>query len=516
MLSRNRVILDESLAAVRAREDFLAFRWFVCGHRSFEHHIGWTEKLNTNLDSPCLKTIGGENTLLLAPRGSSKSTYLTEWAAWVIGKQTAPEVRLPIKILYTSYNIDVATLKSIEVKRIIETPEYREVFPWVRPSKRWSDKLWEIDRSWAKLPSTGEPYTVACAGLTGAVNSKRAHLVLLDDLIKSPKDIENPKKREEMDYNWSSVISKTMFEGARAVCLGTRMSGDDIYCTTFTEERDWQVIEESAIVEDETTGDERSYWPPRKQKSKDGRWETAGWSLKFFQEEREDDPVAFAFQRQNKIASSTIIKIAKSWIKDGSPPVHFDELAIGLDLAASLKQTADFTVFVLVGKAGDDYWILDMRRGKWAGNIDKVEVLIELCLDWGILETDSPYEIDGTGKIHWGVEKPVFKNTGIYCNIFAEAENYQVSFKPDFVREIYNKYEIENLTVVPTSMKGDKLQKLRSVSGVFQNGHVYFNKYRNLKIIKTEITEFAQKDDAQDGTVLALHGLGARTRLSVG
>lgn len=524
-LQRNKIITEASFGAEQARQDFLAFRWYVCGHRSYLHHVAWAAKLNTEVDSACLVDIAGPNTLLLAPRGSAKSTFLTEWVAFQIGRQTRPGVQFPIKILYTSYNTDVAVEKSIEVKRIIQSPQYREVFPWVRPSKRWSDKIWEIDKASAGLPLTGEAYTLCCAGLTGSVNSKRASLIVLDDLIKSPQQIKNPSIRSEMEYNWTSVISKTMFEGARAVCLGTRMSGDDIYCTTFTPERKWSVIEESALIDRD--GEEVSYWPPVTAKNKMGRLETVGWSTKFFQEEREDDPMAFAFQRQNKIASSATVKLSKDWIKDAFPPMAFEELAIGLDLASSLKQTADFTAFVLVGKTRDDkYYVLDMKRGKWAGNIDKCEVLIQLCLEWGILETENQFETDGSGRITWfntegdrqleDGEVPTFTETGVYVRLFCEAESYQVSFKSDFTREIQNKYNIWNIQAVPKVLKGDKLQKLRGVSGPFQAGKVWFNKSRNLKVLKTEITEFAQKDDGQDALVLALEGLGARTRLSMG
>jgi hypothetical protein len=62
---------------------------------------------------------------------------------------------------------------------------------------------------------------LCCAGLKGAVTSKRSHLCIIDDAIKSADDIKNKDIRVAMEDNWNSVIVPTMFEGGRAICLGT-------------------------------------------------------------------------------------------------------------------------------------------------------------------------------------------------------------------------------------------------------------------------------------------------------
>ena len=49
-----------------------------------------------------------------------------------------------------------------------------------------------------------------------------------------------------------------MFEGARAICLGTRFRHDDIHATTFNEQNNWTQIILSAIQNDSKTGEEES------------------------------------------------------------------------------------------------------------------------------------------------------------------------------------------------------------------------------------------------------------------
>ena len=56
----------------------------------------------------------------------------------------------------------------------------------------------------------------------GAVTSKDL-ISVIDDAIKSADDIKNKDIRQAMEDNWNAVIV-SMFEGARAICLGTRFN----------------------------------------------------------------------------------------------------------------------------------------------------------------------------------------------------------------------------------------------------------------------------------------------------
>ena len=45
-----------------------------------------------------------------------------------------------------------------------------------------------------------------------------------------------------MESTWSNVIAPTMFQGARAICLGTRFHFDDIHQTLFVPKNNWRQI----------------------------------------------------------------------------------------------------------------------------------------------------------------------------------------------------------------------------------------------------------------------------------
>jgi hypothetical protein len=219
----------------RAREDFGFFCEYVANKPPAAHHKDWHRQFITDIDSNCLLRIAGANIDLLGPRGSAKSTVLGLFTAWAIGIHTM--AKKPLQILYLSYTVEIARPKSASIKRIIESRKYQEVFPTVRLLKNvTSNEYWSIDHKFAGIDGIGdEMFTLCAAGLKGSVTSKRAHLVLIDDCIKSASDIANADIRKSMQENWNAVIAPTMFEGGRAICLGTRFRHDDIHATTFTE-----------------------------------------------------------------------------------------------------------------------------------------------------------------------------------------------------------------------------------------------------------------------------------------
>jgi hypothetical protein len=200
----------------RAREDFGYFCDYVADKPPAEHHKAWNRHFVTEEDSSCLLRIAGPNVDLLAPRGSAKSTVLGLLTAWAIGIHT--QAKRPLQILYLSYTVDIARSKSATIKRIIESKRYQEVFPTVRLLKNvTSNEYWSIDHKFAGIDTTGEEqFTLCAAGLKGSVTSKRSHLVMIDDAIKSAADISNPDIRKQMQENWNAVIAPTMLAVTRS------------------------------------------------------------------------------------------------------------------------------------------------------------------------------------------------------------------------------------------------------------------------------------------------------------
>lgn len=495
--AKSAAAVKPSSDALLARTSFVHFLTYVLGKTPAHHHLVWIQHLVTGESSENLSLIAGSNLEILAPRGSAKSTIIGAFVAWTIGHNPG------IRIIYTSYSESVALSRSRLIKRLIEKKEYREVFPHIQKGSRWSDTDWEINKAWAGVEDAGieSDYTFYAAGITGSITSRRSDLILYDDCVKSSKSIENPDVRQKILDNIGEVIQPTLVPGGREIDIGTRFRGDDIHATEFTVANGWHVIEQSAIITNPDTGEEESYWPER-------------FTLPKLAHIREKKPTIFSFQYQNKVVRISDISIDPDWIDRGAVPLdlyQYDSLVIGLDLSSKQRESNDYTVFTLAGRIGQNFYALDMRRGRWAGNGDKLAVLIEMCLDWGIIDEDETVDEDKRGRY---IAQPLT----VYFH--AEDSSYQASLGADFKRFITQRHAIYNLVYVPAKTNratGDKLCRLRGVTGIFQNHLLTFSNYRNFGIMVDELINFgsAEHDDCVDSLVFALTLLAARARLDV-
>jgi phage terminase large subunit-like protein len=311
---------------------------------------------------------------------------------------------------------------------------------------------------------------------------------MIDDAIKSSADIANPDIRKTMQDNWNAVIAPTMFEGARAICLGTRFRHDDIHATTFNEQNNWSQIVLSAIQNNPETGEEESYWPDM-------------WSLEYLKEKKRQAPIAFSFQYMNQIVRQNELSLAPELIVKAEISTEFDTLGVGVDLSAGTKEKNDYTVMVLGGRIEDRIHIIDYRRIRVMGNLEKLDALKELLHDWSIIGMDQN-----------NVPFPTYST----CDIWSEAVQYQASLEADFKRICLNNEGLYNLIWHPVKgFRADKLARFRGIMGMFEDRKIIFNRYRNFTNLFEELTNFgvSSHDDCVDALVWLVNGLSRKGQL---
>ncbi|MCC5670093.1 hypothetical protein LC653_41460 [Nostoc sp. CHAB 5784] len=91
----------------------------MAGKAAATHHLDWITELVTGKSSQGLNLVAGDSLSILAPRGSTKSTWIAMWVAWVIGHNPS------IQIIYVSYSESVALSRS-QATRL--KCSYREFF----------------------------------------------------------------------------------------------------------------------------------------------------------------------------------------------------------------------------------------------------------------------------------------------------------------------------------------------------------------------------------------------------
>ena len=468
---------------LKARDNF-AYFCELMGKTPARHMKDWHHAFLTGQSNEHLLDIAGPNTCLLSPRGSAKSTVIGMLVAWLIGRHALAKKLL--RTLYVSYNVDVARNKSAAIKNLISNKEYQEIFPTVRLSKaRTSDELWSIDFDFAEIDVRGEDaFTVACAGLKGTITSKRSSLIIVDDAIKSAAAIANPDIRREMETNWNNVIIPTMFQGARAIALGTRFHFDDLFTTTFCEKKGWKVITQQALSYSDE-GVPKSYWPSM-------------WSVKYLLKLQNEDRAAFSYQYLNQPVRTTELGISPDLFVKGEVPDSYDMIGVGIDLSAGMSERNDWTVFTLAGRVGDKIYIIDYRRMRSMGNIEKVEALCELLHEWNLLAVNDEGQ-------YFMTESPVV--------IWPEVVAYQKSFEGDLKRVLFNEWQLYNLSISPVKgFRGDKLARLRGIIGLFQGKKIIFNKYRDFRCMIDEVVNFGHSphDDCADSLNIVVQGLMRR------
>lgn len=452
-----------SPAALLARQDLGAFGAYVVGKEPASHHKSWFPYLVTGDDSTELQGIAGGYLSILAPRGSAKSTWLALYAAFAIGLNPHAQ------IIYVGYSESVALKQSRMIKRIIASKKYQQVFPHIRPGQRWSDRDWEIDKEYAGVTALDSDYTFYAVGCAGAITSRRSSLIICDDLIKSSAAIANPDVREKMICNWSEVLEPTLIPGGRVVSIGTRFRSDDIHATEFTTENDWQVVQQSAI-EIDSKGNERSYWAAR-------------FALAALQKIRDRKPLIFCFQYQNKLPdNSENAIIHPDWIAYGDLPASFDELVLGVDLAASEKTRADYTALVLVGRKGELFYVVEVLEFRAVGNVEKIRRICDLRKEYGNFK------------------------------VVVEKVAYQSSFEGDWKVEMKRRH-LHGFTCEMVVPKGDKDSRLEGISGVFANDIVRFNRKAKCGRLVSQLLRLdIEHDDLSDGCEMAIARLQRRSR----
>jgi len=205
--------------------------------------------------------------------------------------------------------------------------------------------------------------------------------------------------------------------------------------------------------------------------------------LESLQKIRDKKPAIFLFQYQNRLPdNSEYAIIREEWIAYDEAPTDFDELVLGVDLAASEKTRADYTALVLIGRKGEMLYVVDVHEFRAVGNVEKIKRICELRKTWGNFK------------------------------VVVEKVAYQSSFEGDWKVEMKRR-RLSNFVCEMVTPKGDKDSRLEGVSGVFANGIVKFNRKAKCGRLVSQLLRFdMDHDDLSDACEIALSRLQRRSR----
>ena len=370
-----------------------------------------------NENSPAYQMVKRFFAVFIYPRDHGKSSHLSiAYPLWKIAKDHN------IRILSISRASTIAqSFLSEIVSHIERNDRYKEwakairpegVVPLTKPSRKqienWSGTSITIKRDDHALKDP----TIAATGLFGQILSRRADIILMDDVVDQQNSATESQRKKIVNWVETTVLP-VLVPGGTFFYLGNMWHPDDIVARFYKDPRFVVAKKQGAIIQEAVRQDLWREWgaimldittPPKERFVKaasfyelnrgemDKGWETLWkerypYSRLYF--ERLLNPYVYARMYQCDVSSRPDQKIKDEWIeaalKKGSKLRFQDEpheenilqiSAAGMDLAISQKESADDTAIVYMdlvkygyGDIADgDYVIRQIHRGHFTPN----------------------------------------------------------------------------------------------------------------------------------------------------
>ena len=278
-------------------------------------------------------------------------------------------------IISASYSAKLAMKTTTDIQRIMETPEYRELFPGVRLGGYRSKEEGTYTKTQGMFEIVKHKGIYASSGVGGSGGGYGAKIFIIDDPIKNRKEAESLTYRNAV-WDWYCSIAQTRLEkDGKILITTTRWHEDDLVGRLEKRQREggdkWTKISFSAIKEDKP-----SELDPRKPGQP--LWPNK-YSLKVLEQRRINigtyNWLSLYQQRPGAIGGNMI---QGAWFKRykhlpeakldkyGMLLPIFDRIIQSWDMTFKEGESNDFIVGQAWGQLGADFYLLEQARGKWS------------------------------------------------------------------------------------------------------------------------------------------------------
>lgn len=265
--------------------------------------------------------------MILAPPRHGKSLLTSEYfPSWYLGKNPGHQV------MHITYGQDLASSFGRKIRNILLEPSFKSTFPICNLSQ---------DSQSASQFATNEKGIYTAIGVGGACTGLGADCLILDDPLKNRQDAESKTIRQNLLDFYKSTAFTRLMPGGRIVLIQTRWHPEDLAGYLLDTEGDqWTVINLPALAEENDLLGRlpgQALWPEQfDEKALERIRNTIG--------ERE---FASLYQQRPVPVSGNIVK--REHLKYEKKP-HGARITLGVDLAISEKEDADYTAIVATGK----------------------------------------------------------------------------------------------------------------------------------------------------------------------
>lgn len=407
-------LLKRQKMALEARDDFMTFIKFTSPdpedpnnverskYKDAKHHRAVARVIQAIIKGEVDYTFV---ILTMPPRHGKSEQVSRRLPAWLIG--LFPDQNGVV----ATYNDDFASDFGKDVRTIVSTPQFKQVFPTsaLKRGGAASDRLQTVrGGQWSFVGRGG--------GLTG----RGAHVLICDDLIKDDKEAQSQAVRDQA-WSWFTKVAMSRRMGRKIVILTfTRWHSDDpIGRLTDPENPHYnaklakkiKIINIPAIAEeDDPLGRKpgEPLWPDGPDK----------FDLEFLEEQQSLDPLGFAalYQQRPSLLDGDLFRRENiRFYKPGDLP---EDLRIygASDHAVATGQRNDFTVLLKFGiDKQSNIYLLDCFWQK-----AKADVVVEAFLNMGSGDRKPLVWWAENGHISKSIGPFLRKRmleTGVYMNV---------------------------------------------------------------------------------------------------
>lgn len=381
-ISEEDLLLDEGRALARTR--LLYFTMWT----KPDFRVNWHHKiLAKTLDRWVNREI--RNVMVFMPPRLGKTELVSRrLPAYIFGKNPKS------KIIATSYSADLAQANNRDVQFIIDSDEFKELFPKTQLSGEnirtvAAGSYLRNSDIFETVPHRG---TYRSAGVGGGITGMGGDFIIIDDPIKNAADAESQTFRDKL-LDWYRTTLYTRRERGAGICLVmTRWHDDDLAGRLLAEAKadpdadQWEVVnfpmisEDTRIPKDPRPGPGIPLWPWKYDEAECRRIRKAVGSRAWMA----------LYQQRPTHEKGNIIK--REWWKwYEKRPAYLQNVMLSVDAAFKESESSSYVAVQAWAKIGPDVYFLDQIR-RQMGFIDTIQAIQSMAQKWnpnGILIEDK-------------------------------------------------------------------------------------------------------------------------------
>jgi predicted phage terminase large subunit-like protein len=393
--------------------------------------------------------IENQASLILAPRGHGKSTICTVcYPLWKL-------LRNPdLKILIVSNTQAQACAFLREIRANLESND------WIRDNFHGlAGRPWSEDELNLKIRrSIGKEASLTAMGVFGPIISKHYDIIILDDIVDEETAM-SARQRERLRLWYYKTLLPCLEPDGEIHIMGTRYHYLDLYGHLINAEFNSHHRVYRAITD--TESGEQALWENK-------------FSLALLKARRRDaGPAIFNSQYQNDVEMMKGSIFRPEWIRYYSSPAGKLEKIMGIDLAISEKESADYFALTVAGRDRRDgkIYVLDAVRARLSFSKQ-----LNLALNY-FEKHDLP--------------------DSVVIRVAVESNGFQEAFA--------QKLREAGLPVKSVVRVRDKVSRAFQIQARFENGEIFFPKTGAEDLVR-ELLLFpeAEHDDLFDALEIAV------------